>query len=121
MKKVLRNDGHVKQVVARDAHAPETVYVHTETDDRPVIERNKRIRSAGLMKIGQRIRAVDEQAEVAVSFQFPSQMAYQLVRAQEPDLFEQATKGGEDAIRAGERLALLFPEYVTSIKRPDRL
>lgn len=119
--KLIKRTRYGKQTIARDAHAPETVYVETVTNDKAGIERNRRIRGAGLMKIGQRVPVIDEHADVSTSFQFPSQMDYILCKARNPDLFAQLEQGGEDAIRAGERLALLEPQYVTSIRRQDHI
>lgn len=106
-----------QKTLARDGN---TVYVETVTNDRPVLERNQRIRNEGLMKIGQRVPAVDEHADISTSFQFPTQMDYTLCKARHPELFARLDEGGEESIRAGEQLALLEPQYVTSIRRPDR-
>lgn len=122
MKHIFRNAHRVKQTVARDAHDPTKVYVETVTDDRDVLKRNERIRNESLLKVGDRRSALgDDHAEVAVSFQFPTVMDYNLCRARHPELFAEFESGGETSIRAGERLALLEPEYVTSTRRGDRL
>lgn len=122
MKHVFRNAHRVKQTVARDPHDPTRVYVETVTDDRDVLKRNERIRNDRLLKVGDRRSALgDDHAEVAVAFQFPTVMDYNLCKARHPELFAEFELGGDASVRAGERLALLEPEYVTSTRRGDRL
>ncbi len=120
MKRVRYRQGY-KQTIARDAHAPETVYVETVTDDKEGLERNKKIRAAGLLKQGQRVPVIDEHAELTAAFQFPTVMDYKLAKARYPEEFAWVEEGGEASIRAGEKLAFLLPEYVTMVKRGDRL
>ena len=123
MKKLLRSSSkNVKKWLIRDAHQPNRVYVHTETAQAPVIEQNQRIRGEQLMKIGQRTPALgDEHADISASFQFPTVVDYQVAREKYPDLFHDLELGGDVAIRAGERLSLLLPQYVTMVKRRDRV
>ena len=97
------------------------LYVQTRTDKRAGLESNRRIRQAELMKVGQRIIGPDEHADVAVSFQFPTPLDYLAARAHYPDVFEALDEGGEAAIRAGEQLAILLPEYVTSVRNTARV
>ena len=97
------------------------LYVQTRTDKQAALESNRRIRQAELMKIGQRIIGPDEHADVAVSFQFPTTLDYISARQHYPDIFAALDEGGEAAIRAGERLAILLPEYVTSVRNTARV
>ncbi len=117
MKRLLKSStANVRKVLMRDPHAPNTVHVQTTTNTAPVIEQNKRIRNAQLMKRGQRFTSVDAHAELTAQFQFPTATDYQLARETYPDIFADLDEGGETAIRAGERLSLLMPEYVTMVK-----
>ncbi len=118
MKRAYAKEGRVTKTVIRDAHCPTTVGVLTETVEDDVLERNKAIRSAELMRRGQRNPMADGD-ELTASFQFPSPTDYFLCRAKYPDLFEQATRGGQLGVAAGERLAILLPQYVTMVKRGD--
>ena len=68
------------------------------------------------MKIGQRFTSVDDHADLAVQFQFPTVLDYQLTREKYPDIFADLEQGGDTSIKAGERLALLVPEYVTTVR-----
>ena len=116
MKRLLKSSTNkVKKWLMRDAH-DDTVYVHTEVDNDAELELNKRIRSAGLMKIGQRFTPIDDHADIAVQFQFPTTTDYHLARQKYPDIFAELDQGGDQSIKAGERLALLMPEYVTTVR-----
>ena len=97
------------------------LYVQTRTDKAAALASNRRIRQAELMKIGQRIPGPDEHADVAVSFQFPTPLDYLAARQHYPDIFAALDEGGDAAIRAGERLAILLPEYVTSVRNTARV
>jgi len=97
------------------------LYVQTRTDKRAGLESNRRIRQAELMKVGQRIIGPDEHADVAVSFQFPTLLDYLAARQHYADIFEALDEGGEAAIHAANRLALLLPEYVTSVRNRGRV
>jgi len=108
-----------EKYLVRDPHDPGKLYVHVRTLQAPVIERNKQIRSSKLMQTGRRFDPIDEYAEVTASFQFPTVIDYQLARQKYSDLFAQLEEGGEKAVRAGEHLAFLFPQYVTTVKRRD--
>jgi hypothetical protein len=119
MKHTFYNDGKVTKTVIRDAHAPEVVGVRVETDETEVLERNKQIRNAELMRRGDRFNLVDDQAEVVVAFQFPTVADYNLARLRYPTEFAQLEEGGQAAERAGERLAFLMPQYVTAVVRGD--
>lgn len=106
----------------RDAHDPDRVYVQITSEDDAVLERNRAIRNARLMQIGQRAPALgDEHADVSASFQFPTVTDFQLAKAKHPDIFAELELGGEHSIRAGEKLAILFPQYVTMVRRRDRV
>ena len=111
----------VRKTLVRDAHVPDTVHVVTETNDAPALAANARIRSAGLLKRGQRFRPIDDHAELTVQFQFPTVTDYMLARATYPDIFAELELGGDHAIRAGDRLALLLPQYVTTIYSRNRI
>jgi hypothetical protein len=119
MKHTFYRDGKVRKTVMRDAHAPETIAVKVETDETEVLKRNQQIRNAELMRQSDRFTLVDEQAEVVVGFQFPTVADYNLARLAYPDLFEALQEGGRAAERAGEQLALLMPQYVTTVIRGD--
>lgn len=118
MKHTFRNRDGAKQTVHRDAHSPERVYIETETDDRAVLELNQRIRNEELVPqdIPNRYHEGDV---VAFAFQFPTAMDYALVRRKEPELFARIEAGGDDGLRAGEQLSLLYPQYVVTHKRGD--
>jgi hypothetical protein len=119
MKHVFHRSPKVRKTVFRDAHAPSTVGVAIETDETEVLERNKQIRNAELMRRGDRFNLVDDQAEVVVAFQFPTVADYNLARLRYPTEFAQLEEGGQVAERAGERLAFLMPQYVTAVVRGD--
>ena len=120
--KIRRRRSYGTQTLARDAHNPTQVFVETDTTaaDKAIYERNQRIQRAGLMQQGQRNALGQEGAEITVAFQFPNVMAWQIAKAQHPQEFADLEVGGIVSERAGERLALLLPQFVTSIKRPDR-
>jgi hypothetical protein len=105
----------------RDEHVPDTLYVKIETYDDDVVELNKAIRSAEMLHVGQRFTPVDEHAELTAQFQFPSHTDYQLARESYPDIFSDLEEGGDVSIRAGEKLAVLFPQYVTMVKLQNRV
>lgn len=122
MKRLLKSSTKsIKKWVIRDAHVPNTVHVHTEINQKPVIDLNSRIRNAGLMKRGQRFTPIDNYAEMTAQFQFPTVLDYTLARERYPDIFADLEAGGDLAVRAGERLALLMPEFVTMVKPRDRV
>ena len=108
----------VTKTVMRDAHCPERIVIKTESDEVPVLERNKRIREAGVLMQDSRSPFADGDV-IAFSFQFPTIFDYEMARSQHPELFERASKGGDESIRAGQRLAILYPQYVTITKRGD--
>jgi hypothetical protein len=118
MKYAYADDGHTRKTVMRDAHAPEQVFVKTETRDRRVVEHNTRVRNAGLALAGMRNALIPGDV-IEVAFQFPSHADLGMVQAAEPDLFAAIQTGGEDGARAGRRLAILYPQYVTTVPRAD--
>jgi hypothetical protein len=120
LRHLLHNSQRYRQRLITHAHEPEKIWVETQTNEAPVLERNTEIRNAGLLKQGARNPFADGD-EIVVAFQFPTLIDYRLARAKYPDLFLQAERGGHLGIQAGERLALLFPGYVTTIRRGDRL
>ena len=97
------------------------LYVQTRTDKAAGLASNRRIRQAELMKIGQRIPGPDDHADVAVSFQFPTVLDYIAAKQHYPDIFAALEEGGDASIRAGEKLALLLPEYVTCVRNTARV
>ena len=120
MKYTYAREGRVRKTVHRDAHAPEQLYIETVTDDAAVLERNKAIRSARLLERGAP-GMLGEGDEMTAAFQFPSMTDYILAKKRFPEEFAQVERGGEDSVRAGEKLSILLPEYVTMVKRGDRL
>lgn len=119
MKKVIERRPNIRKSVMRDAHDPERIYVKLETNETPVIERNKAIRSAELLKQDSR-NIFHEGDVIAFAFQFPTFYDYARVKRLEPELFARCEQGGDDGLRAAERLAILYPQYVTTTKRGDR-
>lgn len=119
MKYVYANKDGVKKTVMRDAHVPERIYVKTETNEKPAIEANQRIRSNDLMPQDSPHPFV-EGAVIAFAFSFPTLADYKLLRKAEPDLFEAVHRGEySERMKAAERLSLLYPQYVTTTRRGD--
>lgn len=119
MKHVFRNDSGIRKTVARDAHAPEQVFVLTETDERDVLEKNKKIRSEELMRQGVRNPMVPGDY-IAYAFQFPTIVDYNLAQKREPELFAQLHSDSDsERYAAAHKLSILFPGYVTTAKRGD--
>lgn len=119
MKKRLRSrDPNVEKWLIRE---DDKLYYHVRTAKQPVIDQNTRIRNAGLMRRGARFKALDEYAEFTAQFQFPTQTDYQVAKRRYPDEFAALEEGGDAAVRAGERLAILMPEYVTMVKPSGRV
>lgn len=122
MKRLLKSStSRVRKWLIRDRHQPGRVYAHVESVQQPVLERNQKIRGAGLLKRGGALKAVDEGADLGIAFQFPGVIEYHAARQKYPDIFAQLEQGGDDAVRAGERLALLMPQYVTSVGNRGRI
>ncbi len=120
IKHTLHQSSSYRQRLITHAHEPERIWVETVTNERPALERNQAIRNAGLLPQGTPNPFADGD-EIVVGFSFPTLIDYRLARAKYPDLFEQAERGGHPGVLAGERLALIFPGYVTTIRRTDRL
>lgn len=118
IKHTLHASPRYRQRLITHAHEPERIWVETVTNERPALERNQAIRNAGLLQRGAPNPFADGD-EIVVAFSFPTLIDYRLARAKYPDLFEQAERGGSIGVRAGEALAILFPGYVTTIRRPD--
>lgn len=119
MKHVFRNRHNVRKTVMRDAHLPERIYVKTETNDKPVVERNQAIRSAELLRQDSRNPLVDGDV-IAFSFQFPTVIDYELAKKKDPDIFDDLLHGNDhERTRAAERIQILYPGYITITKRND--
>lgn len=119
MKHVFHESPNVRKTVVRDAHCPEEIYVKTETNEEPGVEAAKKIRSNELMKTDQKTGLADG-GVIAFSFSFPTVMDFVLARKRDPDLFRQLSHGTDDErIRAAEKLEILYPQYVTTVRRKD--
>ena len=119
MKHVFHKSPNARKTVMRDAHDPEKIYVKTETNEKPGLNANERIRSAGLMPTDKKTGLADG-GEIAFSFSFPTEMDYKIAKARDPELFRQLSQGSdEERIRAAERLSFLYPQYLTSVRRGD--
>lgn len=119
MKHIFAEEDRVRKTVMRDAHDPERIYVKTETDERPTVEANQRIRSADMMRQDSRNPLVEGDV-IAFAFSFPTMTDYNLLRRKEPELFDAVHRGDySERMRAAERLSILYPQYVTTTKRGD--
>lgn len=119
MKEVYSQGNRVRKTIARDAHNPNIVYHETVTNEAPVIDRNQQIRSAGLLMQDSRNSLVPEGDVIAFAFQFPTTYDYYRVKKLEGELFDRIAKGGDDGLKAAERLSILYPQYVTITRRTD--
>lgn len=109
---------NVRRTVMRDAHAPEQIAVRFDTNETPTVEQNKRIRGSSLLPQDSR-NPFHPDDVIAFSFQFPTLHDLQRVRGLEPEIFGRLDAGGDEALRAAERLSLLYPQYVTITRRGD--
>jgi len=111
-KRLIDHNESMTRVMHTDKHAPGRQVFRTVYHDDAALDQNKRIRNAGLMKRGDKLPVVD--ASVSYAFSFPSVERYEGLKVQYPDIFEDL-RSKDQHVReaAGQRLALLHPEFCT--------
>lgn len=87
-------------------------------DDTPTLEANKKLRSSGLLKKGDRAKLkIDKTGKnvLRMWLRVPSQFLYDQFLAEHPRIKENLLSSNpDDQIRGAEQMALLKPEWICS-------
>lgn len=110
----IYNGRRRKAHVVSDAHVADQHYVHTVEYDDDILDQNQRIKSAGLVKQGDKNPLMDG-GIIEYAFTIPSTWQWGLFQRKYPELYRQLMSTDDnERRRAARRLAIMKPEWLVS-------